>query len=40
MQTVGIRAALHQTAGELVDDDDLVVVHDVLDILHHDVVGF
>ena len=32
MQAVGPAATLHGAAGELVDDDDLAVAHDVLDV--------
>ena len=32
MQSVGPAASRHQAAGELVDDEDLAVLHDVLDI--------
>ena len=36
MQTLVVAAAHHQTAGELVDDDDLAVAHDVVHVaLHH-----
>jgi hypothetical protein len=32
VQPFGIAPALHHAAGELVDDDDLVVAHDVVDV--------
>ena len=38
MQTLGIAAAKHQAAGELVDDDDLAVADHVVDILAHTTV--
>ena len=36
MQAVGVAAAHHQTAGELVHDDDLAVLHHVVHIALHD----
>ena len=39
VQAVGVAAAEHQTAGELVDDDDLAVLDHVVDVLLHDTVG-
>ena len=39
MQTLGVAAAEHETAGELVDDDDLAVLDDVVDVALHDAVG-
>ena len=39
MQTVAIAAAEHQSAGELVDDDDLTVLDDVVDIALHRAVS-
>ena len=39
MQALVIPAAVHQTAGELVDDDDLPVLHDVVDIALHEAPG-
>ena len=39
MQALVIPAAVHQTAGELVDDDDLPVFHDVVDIALHEAPG-
>ena len=39
MQTVGVPAAEHQTAGELVHDDDLTVLHHVVDVPLHGAVG-
>ena len=35
MQTLVIAAAVHQAAGELVDDDDLAVLDDVVDVTLH-----
>ena len=35
MQAVAVTAADHQAAGELVDDDDLVVLHDVIHVALH-----
>ena len=39
VQTLVIPAAVHQAAGELVHDDDLAVLHHVLDIPLHHAVG-
>ena len=39
MQTIGIAAAHHQTAGELVHDDDLAVLHHVVHVPLHEGVG-
>ena len=39
MQTLAVAAAEHQTAGELVHDDDLAVLHHVVHIALHDAVG-
>ena len=39
MQAVGIAAADHEAAGELIDDDDLAVLHDIVDIPLHDAAG-
>ena len=39
MQALGVPAAEHQTAGELIDDDDLAVLDDVVDVALHDAVG-
>ena len=39
MQAVGIAAAGHQTAGELVDDDHLSVLHHVIHVALHQHVG-
>ena len=38
MQTLAVAAAKHETAGELVDDDDLIVLHDIVDVALHDAV--
>ena len=38
MQTLGVPAAEHETAGELIDDDDLAVLDDVVDVAPHDAV--
>ena len=38
MQTVRVTASEHQTAGELVDDNNLVIADDIVDILLHDAV--
>ena len=38
MQTVGIASAEHHTSGKAVNDDDLTVLVDVIDVLHHDAV--
>ena len=35
MQTLAVAAAEHQTARELVDDDDLTVLDDVVDVALH-----
>ena len=39
MQTLGVAAAEHETAGELVHDDDLAVLHHVVHVPLHDAVG-
>ena len=39
METVGVPAAEHETAGELVHDDDLAVLHHVVNIPLHGAVG-
>ena len=39
VQTVGITAARHDTAGELVDDQNLAVLHNVVLVAEHQVVG-
>ncbi len=39
MQAFGIAAAFHHAAGELVDDDDLVVLDDVIDVAGEQRVG-
>ena len=39
VQAVGVPAAEHQTAGELVDDDDLAVLHHVVHVPLHGAVG-
>ena len=39
VQALRIAAAEHQTAGELVDDDDLAVLHHVVDVPLHHAVG-
>ncbi len=39
MQTLGIAAAQHEAAGELIDDDDLPVLDNVVDIPLHDAVS-
>ena len=38
MQTVAITASVHNTAGKLVDDEDLIVLYDVVDISLHGAV--
>ena len=38
VQTLGVPAAEHETAGELIDDDDLAVLDDVVDVAPHDAV--
>ncbi len=38
VQAVAVAAAEHQTAGELVDDDDLAVLDDVVNVALHDAV--
>ena len=40
MDSVGPTAAGHFAAGVFIDDDDLVVLHDVLHILFENAVGF
>ena len=39
MQTVAVAAADHQAAGELIDDNDLVVLHHVVHVALHQRVG-
>ena len=39
VQTLAVAAAEHETAGELVDYDDLAVLDDVVDVALHDAVG-
>src|SRR5699024_9308578 len=39
VQTVVVAAAVHQTAGELVDDDDLAILDDVVGVTVHDAPG-
>ena len=39
MQSVGIAAARHNTAGELVDDQNLAVLHHVVLVAEHQIVG-
>ena len=39
MQTLAVTAAEHEAAGELIDDDDLAVLHDIVDVALHDAVG-
>jgi hypothetical protein len=39
VQALGVAAAEHEAAGELVDDDDLAVLDHVVDIALHDAVG-
>ena len=39
VQALGVAAAEHQAAGELVHDDDLAVLHHVVDVPLHDAVG-
>ena len=39
MKTFAVAAAEHQSAGELVDDDDLTVLDDIVDIALHRAVG-
>ena len=39
VQPLGIAAAEHEAAGELVDYDDLAVFHDVVDVALHHAVG-
>ena len=38
MQALGVSAAEHQTAGELVHNDDLAVLDDVVHVPLHDAV--
>ena len=40
MQAVVEAAAIHQTAGELVNDDDLALFDDVVDVTVHNAAGF
>ena len=39
MQTLGVPTAEHQTAGELVHDDDFAVLHHIVHVALHDAVG-
>ena len=39
VQALGVAAADHEAAGELIDDDDLAVLHDIVDIPLHDAAG-
>ena len=39
MQALVIAAAVHQAAGEFVDNDDLAVLDDIVDIALHDAAG-
>ena len=39
MQTVAVAAAEHEAAGELVHDDDLAVLHHVVDVPAHQAPG-
>ena len=39
VQTVVVAAAIHQTAGELIDDDDLAVLHHIVDVPLHETSG-
>ena len=39
VQALGVPAAQHQAAGVLVHDDDLVVLHHIVDVPAHDAVG-
>ena len=39
VEALGIAAAQHQAAGELIDDDDLAVLDDIVDVALHDAVG-
>ena len=39
MQALVIPAAVHQSAGELVDDDDLSVLDDIVDVALHETTG-
>ena len=39
VQALVVAAAVHEAAGEFVDDDDLAVAHDVVDVALHDAVG-
>ena len=39
VETGGVAAAEHETAGELIHDDDLAVLHHVVDVPLHDAVG-
>ena len=36
MKTLVIAPAVHKTAGELVNDDDFPVLHDIVNVLLHD----
>ena len=38
VQTFVVASAVHQTAGEFINDDDFAVAHDVIDIALHDAV--
>ena len=39
VQALVVAAAVHEPAGELVDDDDLPVLHHIVDVLFHDAPG-
>ena len=39
MQALGIAPALHHAAGELVDDNDLVILDDVVGVDREELVG-
>ena len=39
MQTLVIPAAIHQAAGELIYNDDLTVLHHIVDVLFHQAPG-
>ena len=39
VQAIGIAAAYHQAAGELIHDDDFVILHHIVDITLHQHIG-
>ena len=39
METVGVAAPLHEAARELIDDDDLIALHDVVAVAVHERLG-